>query len=167
MLGLITAILMAACPGIVGLSMPSSSPETWQVWRSGSSVLATQDQCAISVVEGAVVTAALSMPDTGAGLQITSTSNSALNGTYPVDTATQQKLAAVSLYVAVNGHFPAGLQSIVWSDVTGAPHAGFTMAQHQAFATVIADYITGIDAAKIAIVAGHSVSWPSSSVTIP
>jgi len=147
--------------------MPSTSYSTWEIWRSGPAILATRDSCAISVVEGSLVATALTMPDVTAGLQVTSSSNSALNGTYPVDDATQLKLASISLYVAVNGHFPASLSLFTWPDVSGAPHSGFTMAQHQALATAIADYVTGIDADRIALIAGHSVSWPSSTVTIP
>src|SRR5271169_3063131 len=37
-----------------------------------------------------------------AGVALTSTGSSALNGSYAIDTASQQKIASVALYIAVN-----------------------------------------------------------------
>ena len=45
-------------------------------------------------------------------LQIVSTLyGTSLNGTYPIDAATQVKVQAIALYIAANGRFPAGLSA--------------------------------------------------------
>jgi hypothetical protein len=79
-------------------------------------------------------------------LAIVSTSYaSALNGTYAIDPTTQVKVQAVSLYIAANGKFPAGLSTMPWPDSSGTMHNFPTTAEFQAFATAIADAVTMID----------------------
>lgn len=56
------------------------------------------------------------------GCQIVSTSRPALNGTYPIDPASQSKIQATALYIQVNGKFPAGKTSLPWVDVNGVIH---------------------------------------------
>jgi len=48
-------------------------------------------------------------------------------------------------YVAVNGKFPAGQTTLVWPDTVGAIHQFQTMAQWQAFATAMGDFVAAID----------------------
>lgn len=77
-----------------------------------------------------------------AGLQVASTSTAAINATYATDATTQQRLAAISLYVQVNGRFPAGQAQLPWPDAAGTPHVFPTTSQFQAFATAVGDFVT-------------------------
>jgi hypothetical protein len=78
-------------------------------------------------------------------IQIVSTSTPAFNGTYAIDPATQRKVQAISLYIAVNGKFPAGQATQAWPDVNATMHQFQTTAQWQAFATAIGDFVAGVD----------------------
>jgi hypothetical protein len=78
-------------------------------------------------------------------MQLVSTSTPALNGAYAVDSATQQRAAAVSLYIQVNGKFPAAQTALSWPDASGAPHVFPTTAEFQAFATALADFVAALD----------------------
>lgn len=92
-------------------------------------------------------------------LQIVSTLyGTSLNGTYPIDAATQIKVQAVALYIAANGKFPAGLSNMPWPDSSGTLHYFPTTAEFQAFATVIGDFMTALDL---------GMTLPSQPVSIP
>lgn len=80
-----------------------------------------------------------------ASVQIVSTSTPALNASYPIDAISQQKVQAISLYIAVNSKFPAGQATQAWPDATGAMHQFQTTAQWQAFATAIGDFVAATD----------------------
>lgn len=169
-LDMITAILAKACPGIVGISTPNPADKTtWEIWREGSpGVLAVNDTCANAAINSPLVAAAMSMPSPSAGLTITSTSNSTLNGVYALDDATRQNAAGVATYVMLNSRFPAGMATFAWPDINGVAHLGFTISQFQAFATAMADYVTALDFAKIALAAaGTFTAWPTPTATIP
>ena len=91
-------------------------------------------------------------------LAIVSTSYaSALNGTYAIDPATQMKIQAVSLYIAANGRFPAGLSAMPWPDSSGTLHYFPITAEYMAFSTAIADAVTRIDLGQV----------PTQPLTIP
>src|ERR1700733_12279358 len=47
----------------------------------------------------------------------------ALSGTYAFDATTQSKILAVSLYIQVNGKFPAGQMPFPWPDASGTMHS--------------------------------------------
>jgi hypothetical protein len=102
-----------------------------------------------------------------AGCQIASSSAPALNGTYPIDPATQQQVASVALYIAVNGRFPAGQTSFAWSDVSGTSHLFASTSEFQAFATALADYVAVLNLTAKALLAGGSAPWPAQPVAIP
>jgi hypothetical protein len=97
-----------------------------------------------------------------AGWAVTSTSTPAINGTYAIDTASQQQVAAISLYIQVNARFPASQTTFNWSDVNGTAHAFPTTAVFQEFATAMADYSAVLDL----IVAGASLSLPAQPTSI-
>ena len=94
---------------------------------------------------GGFVAPAAVNPSLASAMQIVSTTTPALNGTYATDPATQQKVQAISLYIAVNGKFPAGQTLLAWSDVNAAMHQFQTMAQWQAFATAMGDFVAAVD----------------------
>ena len=92
-------------------------------------------------------------------LQIVSTLyGTSLNGTYPIDAATQVKVQAIALYIAANGRFPAGLDNMPWPDNSGTLHYFPTTAEFQAFATVIGDFVTALDL---------GMTLPNQPVSIP
>jgi len=98
-----------------------------------------------------------------AGIAITSTGTPALNGTYACDNLTQAKLSRVATFIAVNGKFPAGLTAMPWPDITGAVHEFPTIAEFQALASAVANYVVELDA----VIMGLTTTLPSASTTIP
>jgi hypothetical protein len=80
-----------------------------------------------------------------------------VNGNYPIDPASQQKVQAISLYIAVNGRFPASQVTQAWPDAAGAVHQFPTIAQWQAFATAMGDFVAVVDLGQT----------PAQPVTIP
>jgi hypothetical protein len=98
-----------------------------------------------------------------AGVQIISTAHAAaLNGTYACDTVTQQKIAAISLYCLVNGNFPGGGTTYPWPDISGTFHTFPSVAEFQAFASAVANYVAALDF----VIAGMSSTLPTNFVTI-
>jgi len=74
-------------------------------------------------------------------VQVNSTSTPALNSTYLYDTAHIQDMMATSLYIQVNGKFPAGQAAFPWYDSNGAVRMFTSPAQFQTFASAMADYV--------------------------
>lgn len=97
-----------------------------------------------------------------AGVQITSTGTPALSGTYACDPAAQAKIMATSLFAVVNSKFPGGGATMAWADRSGAVHTFPTIAEFQAFATAVGDYVAALDA----VILGQSTTLPSQPVTI-
>jgi hypothetical protein len=90
-------------------------------------------------------------------VQVNSTSTPALSGVYAFEAVTQSKILAISLYISVNGKFPAGQTSFPWPDASGTMHMFTTTAQFQALASALADYATALDLGQT----------PTAPVTIP
>ncbi len=78
-------------------------------------------------------------------MQLVSTSTSALNGSYSIDQQTQQNVAAVAEYIAINGKFPDGMTAFPMPDASGTPHSFPTIVLFQAFATAMANFVTALD----------------------
>lgn len=98
-----------------------------------------------------------------AGWQVQSTSTPAINGTYAVDPASQQKIAAISLYIQVNGKFPAGQTTYAYPDVIGAFHTFPSTAMFQEFATAMGDFVALLD---MYAVGAPGVTIPTEPTTI-
>jgi hypothetical protein len=96
------------------------------------------------------------------GLAITSTSTPTLNGTYAIDVASQQKINSVALFVAVNQNFPGGTTSYPWLDMSGTAHTFPSIAEFDAFATAVANYVAQLDM----IIVTNTGTLPASTVTI-
>lgn len=97
-----------------------------------------------------------------AGVQVTSTSTPALNGTYNIDVSAQAKIAATSAYILRNGSFYKGQTTLPWVDAAGAPHVFPSTTIFQDFATAVGDYVYELDM----IVTSGTGTLPSSSITI-
>lgn len=96
-----------------------------------------------------------------AGLTITSTSTSSLDGTYATDPVSQQHISAEVTSILLNDTFTDGTSSIAWLDAAGASHT-FTVAQFKTFATAVAAFVS----ACLKCVNGQSTTLPSASATI-
>ena len=96
-----------------------------------------------------------------AGIQITSTSTSSLNGTYAIGPNNQTAISAVMTGIANGLGLPGSGSTFYYLDTSGTPHS-FTADQFKAFATAVRDYLYALDL----FAAGHG-SQPSASVTIP
>lgn len=96
-----------------------------------------------------------------AGLTVTSTSTSPLDGTYATDSASQQHIQAVVTAILLNNAFTDGSSSIAWLDASGVSHT-FDVAQFKAFATAVFDFVS----ACLRCVNGQSTTLPSGSATI-
>lgn len=106
----------------------------------------------------------------GSGVQITSTSASALNGTYAVDPATQPLITSEAVYIQATGaagsaKFTNGQTTKGWPDLSGTLHT-FTTAQFIAFAEAVAQYIDAVNVAQQNALAGGAWVAPSSALTI-
>ena len=86
-----------------------------------------------------------------AGVTVTSVSTPALDGTYACDPSAQHKIAAVSLFITVNGRFPGGAATLAWPDATGTARVFPTTALFQAFATAVADHVAALDAVALGV----------------
>ena len=75
-----------------------------------------------------------------AGIAITSTSNTSLNGTYPIDAATLSRITSEQVMIAQTGKFTNGQTSRGWLDISNVPHIFTTTAEFTAFAEAIAQY---------------------------
>lgn len=95
----------------------------------------------VAAQQGAAANAAAAV---AAGIKITSAATPALDGTYAIDPGSQQRVASVALYIAVNGKFPAGQTALPWPDINGVPHSFPSTAEFQAFATALGDYVTAL-----------------------
>lgn len=101
-----------------------------------------------------------------AGIVITSTATPALNGTYPIDPATQVKLNSAVTYIMLNNAFPPALAaSMPWYDASGTPHIFTAISDFKHFATAFADFVAHVDI--YASSGGATGSIPSNAITIP
>jgi hypothetical protein len=141
------AVVRAACSQIDGVSADGTI-----FFQAGAS-----DACKQAAQSVMANKAALLAQTPITSIQIVSSSTPALNGTYAIDPAMQQKAMGIALYISVNGRFPAGQTTLPWPDVSGAAHVFETTAQFQSFATAIGDYVTALTLRQT----------PSQPVTIP
>jgi len=107
--------------------------------------------------------AAASAAAFAAGLAITSTGTPALNGTYPIDPATQAHIQAEVVSILLNGTFADGTGTVVWLDTAGASHTFASVAAFKAFASAVAAYV----AALFKYAEGTLTTLPPATATIP
>jgi len=101
-----------------------------------------------------------------AGLVVTSTATSALNGTYSVTPTAQRNFASIAASIGSGQGLPHGAATISWRDVQGAPHV-FTAAQILSLADAVRDYVYDLQQTQTAIEAATVATWPAANVTIP
>lgn len=106
-----------------------------------------------------------------AGLTVTWTTSTTLNGTYPLGAdpitgaSIQTELLGELASFGANGTFTNGQASRGWP-TAGGGYVNFTVAQFKAFATAQAAYLDALATAEAIAAAGGTASWPSANVTI-
>lgn len=98
----------------------------------------------------------------GKGLTISSMSMRPLNGTYPVDSATQNHMQSEIISIMLSGSFADGSPLVSWPDTSGNNHA-FSVAQFKAFALAVGAYVAGL----YKVINGSSTTIPASTASIP
>lgn len=101
----------------------------------------------------------------GAGVQVHSTGTPALNGTYPLDESTQQKIMGIVSGIAAGRGLPGGGSTFYWQDVTGAAHS-FDSTAFLNFSAGLESFLYAYSQALGTLVAGGSASLPTQPVTI-
>jgi hypothetical protein len=79
-----------------------------------------------------------------AGINLTSSSTPALDGTYAVNQSAISNLSAVTLYIVVNGTFPSGSDTMLWQDTSAEMHEFPDVDLFKEFASAIADYVSQV-----------------------
>lgn len=110
-------------------------------------------------------------PNLSAGLAVISTGTSALNGTYPIDFATQLLICGELTIIQTTTTlgtplFSNGNTTRACPDISGGLHT-FTIAQFIQFGLAIAKYIDAYQVGVVTAQLGGTPTWPSSPVTIP
>jgi hypothetical protein len=80
------------------------------------------------------------------GIVVTCSSNSSLNGIYPIDPSTQVKLNSAITYIVLNNAFPpSNASNMPWYDASGNAHIFTSISSFKAFATAFADFVANVD----------------------
>ncbi len=102
-----------------------------------------------------------------AGCQIVSTATPALNGTYSITETSEIKIIGASTRIMKYGAFPGGASSLTWLDINNAPHTFTNITDFMNFADAVATYISELNAALGAGLAGGAWVAPALPITIP
>jgi hypothetical protein len=97
-----------------------------------------------------------------AGVIITCTGNSSLNGTYSATTQSKTDLLGALSYYGLKGNFFGGSSTMTWYDQNGTAHS-FNATQFEEFAEAIGAYIAAVENWAFS---GGSGSAPSNAITI-
>lgn len=96
-----------------------------------------------------------------AGLTITSTGSTALNGTYACDALSQADIVAIETSLNAGKGFPGGATTFSYPDATGALHS-FSEANFTDFAAAVRDYVYALKS----YAAGQTTTLPVATATI-
>lgn len=101
----------------------------------------------------------------GAGLQVTSTSNSGLNGLYDVSLAAQNRLSSIVTGINAGAGIPGGGAAFGYMDMTGAVHE-FTADEFVKIGEAIESYVYQLYITEGVMLNGGKTSWPSPTAKI-
>jgi hypothetical protein len=79
----------------------------------------------------------------GTAVQVISTSQPSLNGTYPIDNESRVDVMAEMISLGANGTFTNGLTTLNVLDTSLNPHA-FNIPQFQSYATAVGNFVTSL-----------------------
>jgi hypothetical protein len=100
-----------------------------------------------------------------AGIVLTWTTSTMLNGTYAMDSATLNTLAMQRSSLLANGTFANGTALQAWY-MADATKVNMSAIQFKLFATAVFKYYDVLVQAQAAQAAGGTPTWPSNAVTI-
>lgn len=100
-----------------------------------------------------------------AGITLTWSVSTLLNGTYALDSVTQIRMLAERLSVAVNSTFTNGTTTLTWYQSNGTS-VSLSTSQAGAFIKAVWQYLTAIWVAQNQQAAGGNPTWPSASVNV-
>lgn len=100
-----------------------------------------------------------------AGIVLTWTTSTTLNGTYALDQITMGKLNSIWTVVLANGTFPNGTALQPWHRMDGTS-VTMSSPQFKAFGTAVSKYVAALDAAQFSQAGGGSPTWPSNAVSV-
>lgn len=121
-----------------GIALLELTVEQWQsivgnpsAWAVDGNALVPYDPCP------SLSQQAMSMLSTG--IEIISTSDPSLNGTYPVDSITYQQISGIIAGIADGIGLPGGGSTFNWLDTSGVPHQ-FTVDTFSNFASAVMNF---------------------------
>jgi hypothetical protein len=159
------AAISAVCP-IDGISVGNpAQPSTWTITFDPSAT-APQIAAANAILAAYSLTGESTFDAAMAsGITLTWTVSTALNDTYAIDTATQVRMLAERVSIAVNSTFTNGTTTLTWYGTTGTIHT-MSVAQAGLFVKAIWQYLTALLIARSVSAGGGTPTWPSSAVSI-
>jgi hypothetical protein len=101
-----------------------------------------------------------------AGLTLTWTTSTTLNGTYAIDPQATHNVNLVWTFVLANNAFPGGRTRQHLTLLDGTTQIQMSITQFPLYAAPIMKYLDDLDIARLAQAAGGSPTWPSNSVSI-
>jgi hypothetical protein len=179
---IIHALISGVCPidGVSGPVATQAGPGYYpsadgSFWRLdfGPSASAQQRTSAISTLAAYNVASAQNIVNgevafesaLASGITLTWSTSTALNDTYPIDTATQVRMLAERVNVSANGTFTNGTTTLTWYGLSGTQHT-MSLSQANLFVQAVWKYLTALFVQRAVSASGASPSWPSPNVSI-
>jgi hypothetical protein len=100
-----------------------------------------------------------------AGIILTWSSSTTLNGTYAIDPVTMSQLNSVWTVLVANNFFPNGTALQPWKMMNGTA-VKMGAPQFKNFGTALSKYVAQLGEARDAEAGGGTPTWPSNQVTI-
>lgn len=149
-----------------GANIPADARNAdWQIYQAWLAAGNTPTPYTPPMPSAAQAAAAQYAAALAAGLTLSWSTSTTLDGTYDIDPQTQAYISGEITSILMNGTFTNGQPTRVWLDAASAPHT-FSIAQFKAFATQVALTVDALLTAQATAAAGGSATWPSASATI-
>lgn len=132
---------------------------TGRTWKADGSPIPSAYVAPAPTPEQSYDTALLS------GVNVIWTISEALNGKYACDHSAQTNIMAERLSLLTNNQFTNKQVTRSWPFMTGGA-VTFTIAQFDAFATAIAQYVDACALAYTTAVGGGTPTWPSNALSV-
>jgi len=100
------------------------------------------------------------------GIEITSDSTPAVNGTYALDSVSTGQIFQIGVITKQFGTFPSGSFTQMYPDISGTLHE-FPTTVFISFFLVVAAYTSALNVQQVVMAQGGSPAWPASTYDIP